>query len=57
MATYKLLNEISEAVNKKKITNGLFCNLHKVFDYVDYRIILPKLELYGIKGNFSKFIK
>jgi len=57
MATYKLLNEISETINIRKITNGIFCDLHKAFDYVDHRIILTKLELYGIKCSFSKFIK
>jgi hypothetical protein len=57
MATYKLLNEISETFNKRKITDGIFCDVHKAFDYVDHRIILTILELYGIKGSFLKFIK
>jgi hypothetical protein len=57
IATYKLRNEISEPVNKRKITDGIYCDLRKTFGYVDHRIILTKLELCGIKGSLFKFIK
>jgi len=31
-ATYKLLNEISETLNRRKITDGILCDLKKAFD-------------------------
>jgi len=52
MATYELLNEISETLNQRKITDGIFCDLSKAFDYVDNIIILTKLEIYGLKCRF-----
>jgi len=57
MAIYKLRNEISEALNNRKITGGILCELQKAFDCVNHRIFLSTLEFYGINGSLLKLIK
>jgi hypothetical protein len=57
MATHKLRNEISEALNNWKIVGGILCDLPKAFDCVNHRILLSKLEFYGIKSSSLKSIK
>jgi len=56
-AVYTLLLEVISALNNKQIVGGIFCDLCKAFDCVNYEILLSKLELYGIKGIFGRLIK
>ena len=44
------LNKISESLNKKKHTIGIFCDLKKAFDTCDHNILFLKLKKYGIDG-------
>jgi hypothetical protein len=55
-ATYKLLNEILTSLNNKKI-GGIVHDLHKALDYVNHKILLAKMESYGITGSFYNLIK
>jgi hypothetical protein len=48
-AAYKLTTEILNALCNKSLVGGIFCDLQKVFDCVNNRILLSKLNLYGIK--------
>jgi hypothetical protein len=41
-ASFDLLNEILTALNKQMV-GGIFCNLHKTFDYVNHALLLEKL--------------
>jgi hypothetical protein len=56
-ASYTLMHEILTALNNKQIVGGIFCDLRKVFDCVNHRILLSKLVQYGIVGKFKALIQ
>ena len=50
MALTDLTDKISQAIDNKLYSAGIFIDLPKSFDTVDHLIILSKLEYYGIRG-------
>jgi hypothetical protein len=38
-------------MNNKQLVGGIFCDLVKAFDCVDYDILLSKLKFYGINAK------
>ena len=44
-----LVNQLYQSFDESKFTLGIFIDLSKVFDTVDYKILTKKLELNGIK--------
>jgi hypothetical protein len=52
----RLLDQILLALNDRHYVGGIFCDLEKSFDCVNHKILLSKLELYGISGPIYKLI-
>ena len=44
-------------MDKSQRTIGVFIDLKKAFDTVDHKILLSKLQCYGIRGLALKWIK
>jgi len=56
-AIYHLTNEILNALDNNLSIGGIFCDLEKAFDCVNHKILLTKVEFYGITGNHHKLYK
>jgi hypothetical protein len=56
-ASYKLIDDILTAMNNKLYVAGMFCDLQKPFNCVNYKILLDKLKFCGIVGKFYSLIK
>ena len=49
-AIIQLVDWINRNFEKDQYTLGVFINFSKDFDIVDHKILIAKLENYGIKG-------
>ena len=56
-AAFSLVNSILMAANNNQIFVGIFCDLQKDFDCVNHKILLEKLQFYGIYGKFKALIE
>ena len=56
-ALIDLAEEISESIDKKLYTLGVFIDLKKAFDTVNHSILLQKLNFSGIRGVAEKWIE
>ena len=50
MALIDITDKISQAIDNRFYSAGIFIDLSKAFDTVDHLILLSKLEYYGIHG-------
>ena len=57
LAILELMEEITDASDRRKNTIGIFIDLKKAFDTIDHSLLLQKLELYGIRGQANNWIK
>jgi len=56
-ASYKLIDDILNALNNRLIVVGIFCDVQKPLNCVNHNILLSKLEFYGITGITYKLLK
>jgi len=52
-----LTKNILTALSNKLLADGIFCGLHKAFDFVNHDILPSKMEFYGISGKANNLIK
>lgn len=57
LALSLLVERITRALDAKENAVGLFIDLSKAFDTVNFKILLQKLEIYGIRGTPLKWVK
>jgi hypothetical protein len=49
-AILELTDKLKSAIDNKQLTCGLFLDFSKAFDTVNHKILLEKLQKYGIRG-------
>ena len=57
MALLDLIESITNAIDNKKATIGIYIDLKKAFDTIDHKLLLNKLEKYGIRGNANNWVR
>jgi hypothetical protein len=53
----ELVDKITKGIDQGQYTLGIFLDLSKAFDTINHRILIEKLEHYGIRGICFKWFK
>ena len=56
-ALIDLYDKISCSLDNREVAIGVFCDLSKAFDTINYEILFSKLEHYGVCGQSFAWIK
>ena len=56
-ALIELVDQIRFSIDKNQMTGGIFVDLSKAFDTVNHKILIGKLEHYGIRGKALELFK
>lgn len=56
-AVHSVTEIVHQALGKGQIAAGIFLDIKKAFDCVDYNILLNKLDRYGFRGPASSFFR
>jgi retron-type reverse transcriptase len=56
LAVLDFTDKITKAIDEGKFTVGVFLDLSKAFDTINHKILISKLQHYGIRG-VAKTIK
>jgi len=57
MALLNIIDHITQRLDSKEFSLGIFIDLSKAFDTIDHNILLKKLEVYGIRGTALNWFK
>ena len=57
MAILNLVDQISQQVENKNFTLGVFIDISKAFETINYNILLDKLKSYEIRGIVNNWFK
>jgi retron-type reverse transcriptase len=57
LAIIELVDKITKGIDQGKYTLGIFLDLSKAFDTINHKILIKKLEHYGIRGICLKWFK
>ena len=55
-ALINIVEQIKRNLDKKLYSCGVFVDLEKAFDTVNHKILIKKLEHYGIKGSYNNWL-
>ena len=56
LALKELTEEITTALDDKKVTVGVFIDLKKAFDTINHNLLLKKLAHYGVRGVANNWL-
>jgi len=56
-AIYEFVTDVAEAIDRSQFTVGVFCDLSKAFDCVNYELLIDKLNFYGVGGEALQLVK
>ena len=57
MAVSELVEAITNGIDNKEYTVGVFIDLKKAFDTIDHKLLLQKMDRYGVRGVANMWLE